>query len=210
MLALSDTITLDTVAPSGTMALNADAAYTTSRDVTVDSAVTGAVEMRKRNIGGAGNWGTWTAYGSSVAHQVSSGDGLKTVEVEYRDAAGNVLGLSDTITLDATAPTGAMALNAGAQYTTSRNVTVDSARDRCGRDAQAQHRRRRQLGRLDGVRGLGAHQVSSGDGLKTVEVEYRDAAGNVLGLSDTITLDAPHRRAASPSTVARPSPTTRS
>ena len=72
VLALSDTITLDTAAPAGTMALNAGASYTTTRNVSIDSAVTGATEMRKRNLGGGGNWGSWTEYADATAHQVSN------------------------------------------------------------------------------------------------------------------------------------------
>ncbi|NTU72113.1 MAG: hypothetical protein HGB10_09885 [Coriobacteriia bacterium] len=189
ILIVSDTITLDTEAPSGVMALNNGASYTTTRAVSVDSTVTGATEMRVRNIGGAGNWGSWIAYSAAVAQTTQSGDGTKTVEAQYRDAAGNATTLSDTIYLDTMAPSGTMALNNGALFTKTRATTLNSSITGAT------------LMRLRNIGGAGnwgswiaysattAHTVSSTDGLKTMEAEYADAAGNAIVLSDTITLD---------------------
>ena len=50
-----DTITLDTAAPSGTIAINGGAAYATSPNVTLNSDVTGATEMRFSNDGVPGH-----------------------------------------------------------------------------------------------------------------------------------------------------------
>jgi hypothetical protein len=101
-------IVLDTAAPSGTMALNGAAATTTSRDVSVDSAVSdsGSGLSRMRIDPGTGAYGDWiTPYVASTGITLPEGYGLKTVRVEYEDGAGNALTLSDSITLQAPAPT---------------------------------------------------------------------------------------------------------
>ncbi len=156
-----DTIAFD-APPVGTMSLNAGASYTTTRAVTVDSAVSGAVEMRKRNTDGGGNWGDWTAYSASVSHTIQQGDGLKTVEVQYRDSAGNVL--------DPHRHDHARHRRSDGHHVAQRRSFLHHDPrghdrlfgDRCDRDAQAQHRRRRQLGRLGGVCGLDSPQHPAG------------------------------------------------
>jgi hypothetical protein len=93
-----------TIAPalSGSISLNGGAAYATSTAVTIDSSVSGVTEMRFENVGGS--WSAWEAYNTTKAWTLSSGDGAKTVAAQYRDAGGNVLDLSDSITLDSTPP----------------------------------------------------------------------------------------------------------
>jgi hypothetical protein len=187
ILDLTGTITLDTVAPTGTMSINNGAAYTTTSAVTINSDVTGATLMRKRNLDGGGNWGNWTAYSASVAHSLQKSDGLKTAEVQYSDDAGNILDLTGTITLDSVAPTGTMAINGGVSYTATTSVTIGSS------VTGATEMRLREAGGTwsdwTAYADTAPLVFSSGDGLKTAEAEYRDAAGNVLALSGTITLD---------------------
>jgi hypothetical protein len=51
------------------------------------------------------SWSGWEAYASSKAWTLPSGDGSKTVYVQYRDHLGQVSSTySDTITLDTTPP----------------------------------------------------------------------------------------------------------
>lgn len=50
--------------------------------------------------------GVWQAFSTPVSVTLTPGDGIKVVNVEYRDAASNVTGIfSDTVTLDTTTPT---------------------------------------------------------------------------------------------------------
>ena len=99
--AASASFTIDKTAPSGTMTVNDGHNYTNQVGVNVDSDVAGATEMR---LDAGTGWGEWFVYASQVATEVTAGDGEKTVYVEYRDQAGNVLELSDAITLDTLAP----------------------------------------------------------------------------------------------------------
>ena len=56
-----------------------------------------------------------------------AGDGSKTVNVQYKDIAGNVASKTDSIVLDMTAPQGTMFINGGAATTTVPAVTLNSA-----------------------------------------------------------------------------------
>lgn len=100
----------DTSAPtSGTLAINGGASTTTSTGVTLslgatdDTGVTGYRVAEGSDCSGA----SWNAvasaasFSASVAFAVSSGDGAKTVCVQYEDAAGNVSPTTTaSITLD--------------------------------------------------------------------------------------------------------------
>ncbi|TLN02439.1 hypothetical protein FDZ71_13080, partial [bacterium] len=116
---------VDSVAPTGTMLASGGAAYTATRTVTVDSAVTDLTGLQMRVDPGTGTFGGWFAYAASVTTQVPSGDGTKTVRAEYRDLAGNVTTLTDTIILDTTTPSTLSDAPAGWSGTT---VTVTLSR----------------------------------------------------------------------------------
>ncbi|RJQ52684.1 MAG: hypothetical protein C4521_09665, partial [Actinobacteria bacterium] len=176
--------------PSGTMEIAAGAAYATTAGVSIDSTVTGASDMRMRNSGDS--WSVWQAYSASKTWTLVSGDGAKTVEVEYRNEAGSLV-LSDTIVLDSAAPSGSVVINGGADYTDTAEVSLALA----ATDPNGVTRMRLSN---DGIFDLPAEDwrayatssswtLSSGDGTKTVWVEYQDPAGNISpAYSDTIIL----------------------
>ena len=114
---------------SGTMRLNNGAAYANTTSVTIDSAVTGATQMHFRDSGGT--WSSWESYAASRSWTLPAGDGTKTVEAEYRDAVGRVLGVSDDIFLDTSAPT-TTASGADANWHNSAVTLTLSASDNVG------------------------------------------------------------------------------
>jgi LmbE family N-acetylglucosaminyl deacetylase len=184
----SDTITLDTTAPSGFLAIAGGNQWTTVTTVSLDSAVTGAAAMRFSNNGST--WSDWEDYvAGRPGWSLPAGDGSKTVWAQYRDDAGNVLQTTDTITLDNTAPSGSLAIAGGAQWTTSAAVSLDSsvaggaAQMRFSNDGSSWSAWDAYAATKTGW------TLSGGDGLKTVHGQYRDAAGNVFQTTDTITLD---------------------
>jgi hypothetical protein len=61
-----------------------------------------ACEMRLRNADGA--WTGWRRYVPLTSWLVDAGDGVKTVEAEYRDGDGTMVALSDSIALDTVRP----------------------------------------------------------------------------------------------------------
>lgn len=101
---VSDTITLDTIPPTGTISINSDAAYATSSPVTLTVSSADAVQMQFRNANGT--WSSWETYATSRSWPLSAGDGDKTVYAQFKDVAGNVSTetIDDDITLDTSDP----------------------------------------------------------------------------------------------------------
>ena len=108
--------TADTTAPSGSVTINGNAAYTTSTtsnlnlSATDAAGVTGyyASEASTAPLANAAGWtaAAGTSYSANVPFTLSSSNGEKTVYVWYKDTSGNVSGVaSDTIILDSVAPT---------------------------------------------------------------------------------------------------------
>ena len=175
----------------GTLAIagntGADSGYTKTIAVTLTTSATGAAQMAFRN-GTSGSWSTPQPYASGASWTLAGGDGSKTVEVEYLDAAGYPLVASQTITLDATAPTGNFAVDSGAAYTTSRGVSLTNAvtgavQMRYSVDGGST------WSSWTSYATSGSSTLTSGDGSKTVDAQFRDAADNVLSLSQSIALD---------------------
>ena len=99
-------ITYDSLPPeSGSVSINGGAAYTNDTAVTLTLSAADAVKMMiSGNSGFAG--AAYEDYATGKSFELSSGDGVKTVYVKFKDAAGNETDgtLSDTITLDTQRP----------------------------------------------------------------------------------------------------------
>ncbi len=128
------------------------------------------------------------AYSTTKSHQLSSGQGTKTVWVEFTDGAGHISApVGDTIILDTTAPTGC-SINSGDAYTayTTVNLTLAAtgAAQMCFSNNNAT------WSEWMAYATNRAWDLSSGDGPKTVYARFMDAAGNIsTAVSDIITLD---------------------
>lgn len=109
---------------SGVMAVNSGAQVTTSTAVSVDSTVTNAATMR---IDAGTGWSDWVPFSQHVPATLSSGDGTKTVTVQYQSALGQVLTLTDTILLDATAPVTTAIASPSALSSATISVTLSVA-----------------------------------------------------------------------------------
>lgn len=194
----SDSIILDRSGPIATdYNINSDAAYTTSADVTLTIGaidITTSVQDMMISENSLFTGGAWETYATSKALTLSAGDGLKTVYIKFRDAAGNSsLPTFDTITLDTTMPDGSVTINSGDGYTQADAVTLAlSASDNLG----VAEMRVSEDSSFTGVpweayATTKAFTLSAGDGTKTVYAEFRDDAGNVSGtVNDAITYDA--------------------
>jgi len=184
-------ITLDTVAPTGTIVINGDAIYANTASVILTLSATdiGGVASQMEFSNDGTTWSTPAdAYGVSKAWTLTAGDGAKTVSVRFTDSAGNVsVVYSDTITLDTTPP--AVAINA---VTTPTNVnsqtitgtveagaTVNVATDTAASDGAAT------------VTGTTWSYTITGlvEGANNITVTATDAAGNSASASSGITLD---------------------
>jgi hypothetical protein len=104
----SDSITLDTVAPTGSITIAGGATYTTTSTVTLtlttSDATSGVHQMRISNDG-VFDTEQWETDAASKAWTLSTGDGTKTVYVQFEDQAGLISEIYEAnITLDSTQP----------------------------------------------------------------------------------------------------------
>jgi len=191
----SDTIVYDATPPSGSVQVGLGTGYVNSESVTLTSAATdatsGVAESRFSNDGV--NWGGWGAYAVTSAWTLVAGDGTRTVYAQYKDGAGNVSSTSSTtVVIERIPPTGSIVVAGGAAWTTSRTVSLSlpatdvgsSVHDmRFSQDGSAWTDWQSYAATL-------AWTLTSGDGQKTVNVQFRDAAGNISPTySDGIGLD---------------------
>src|SRR3989339_883130 len=200
--AVTDTITLDTTAPAGSVSINSGAAYTNGTIVTVtltaaDGAGSGmgaGAQMQFSNDNS--NWSTAENYTGTKVLTVSGGDGVKTVYVKYKDAIGNWSGnITDTIILDGNAPTGTVSINFGAQYANSSTVTLtlNAVDAGSGMGAGAQMQFSNDNSTWSSAENYAATKVwtlTSGNGVNTVYAKFKDVSGYWSNAAtDTITLD---------------------
>jgi hypothetical protein len=93
----------DTTPPTSiSINVNAGAITTSSLSVTVTLGASGATQMIVSNDAGFGG-ASWESYATTKPWTLTTGDGLKTVYVKFRDAAGNMSSaISDSITVSGT------------------------------------------------------------------------------------------------------------
>jgi len=190
------TIKIDTTAPTGSISINSGATYTTSTSVTLtlsatDGSGSGVGYMCFSNDGSS--WSSWYSFSTSQSWNLMSGDGTKTVYVQFKDNVGVVSSsYSDTIILDTTPPVGSISINGGAAYTRSTSVSLTlTYMDATSGVSQVRYSN-------DGVwdtepwenpSGTRSWTLTTGDGTKTVYYQIRDNAGLTSACSATIILD---------------------
>jgi len=188
--AFSASITLDTIAPTGTISVNGGAIYATSTAVTLNLTATdanGVSQMQFSNDNVI--WSTPEAYEASKAWTLTDGDGAKTVYAKFKDAAGNwSTAYSDTIILDTALPTGTITINGGAGTTTSAAVTLSLACSDANGCSQMQLSNDNVTWSTPQAYATSkSWTLTAGNGEKTVYVRFNDAAGNSsIAYSDTI------------------------
>ncbi|TKJ43237.1 hypothetical protein CEE34_11600 [Candidatus Aerophobetes bacterium Ae_b3a] len=111
----SHTFLVDTTSPAGSILINGGAGYTNSRSVTLSfNASSSSASLSLANISPSwmrfknedSSWSSWESCSSSKSWTLSSGDGKKTVYVEFKDSVGNVSKTySGSIILHRTPPT---------------------------------------------------------------------------------------------------------
>jgi hypothetical protein len=104
--AKTQTYTVDATPPTGAIAINGGAAYTTSRTVTLTLSCTDNVGCYRMQFSNDNvTWSTVVNYATTRSWSLTSGNGTKTVYARYRDREGNWSEASlDTIIYDGTAP----------------------------------------------------------------------------------------------------------
>ncbi|NLD85162.1 MAG: lamin tail domain-containing protein [Actinomycetales bacterium] len=187
-------MSVDNTPPTGAaLAIHGGASHTNVRDVSLSPTAVGAVEMRFRNFGDA-IWTDWEPYATARDWTLADGDGPKTVCAQFRDEVGNVAETEADITLDTAPPTGAaLAVNGGAAFTNKRKVRLAPFAD-----GAVEMRFQNSVDAIwtdwEPYASARDWTLPGGDGPKTVCVQFRDAAGNVVEAKAGITVDTKRPR----------------
>ncbi|MEQ1667810.1 MAG: hypothetical protein ABL868_05090, partial [Sulfuriferula sp.] len=191
----SDTILLDRVLPTGTVAINGGAATTALRDVVLSLTATdtaNAVTGMRFSWDGI-TWLAWETYAPTRNIQIPAGaNGTKTIRVQFRDAAGNISTppATDSIQLaDMTPPTGSVVINGGAAVTNVLNITLTMSAIGAT-ETQYSWDGITWGGWLAYVTTRNLTMPAGADGVRSIYVRFRNASGIVSAVySDTILLD---------------------
>lgn len=184
----------DRASPTGTITVNSDDPYTQVRAVTLALAATdvgtGIAQMRLAN---GSTYGDWEPYAASKSWTLPTGNGVKTVCVQYKDWAGNISAqYCDTIIYDTVAPTGSVSIDSGAQYANTATVLLTLLANDGGSGVAQMRLANSASPWLDweAYSTVKMWTLAGQDGSKTVLVQFRDSAGNTsLTYSDSIFLD---------------------
>jgi hypothetical protein len=178
---------------AGNVIINSGAAFTTNTTVNLALSATTTLPIIQMRFGNDNStWSAWAPYATSRIWTLTSGDGLKTVYVQYRDSIGRVSSsCGDTITLDATAPIGSVTINSGATFAGALSATLTlSATDGGSGVSQMRFSNNVSWSAWEAYATSKTWTLTAGDGLKTVYVQFRDRTGNISsGSSDTIQVD---------------------
>ncbi len=124
---VSDTITLDTTNPAGSVSIDSGAPFTnnTVSNLTLsatDFGGSGVADMQFKNEGEA--WSSWETFATGKVWALTGGEGIKRVFVEYRDKLGHISTdiTSDTITVDQTKPESEVTSPSGISHQTVLTV----------------------------------------------------------------------------------------
>jgi FtsP/CotA-like multicopper oxidase with cupredoxin domain len=196
----SATITVDHSRFTGSIVINGGAATTSSLNVTLAlsaSSISGAVTQMQFSTNGGTSWTALEAYATTRSFTLpATGNGLKTVSVRFKDAAGNLSAIyTGSITFSGILPTGTIAINGGAATTTSSSVVLTLSASGASTVTQMQF----------SVNGGSSWTTAQSyattktitlstpyNGVKTVAVRYIDAVGNVsAAISASITVNPP-------------------
>jgi putative cell wall-binding protein len=202
-------LTFDTTPPAGTFTVAAGAAATATPTVaitdTATDTLTGVSQMRIANDGA-----TWDAmpYATTLSWDVTnaafggtSGDGVKTVTMEWQDGAGNWSGpTSHAIVLDRIPPVGSLSINGGAAAAHSITVSLSlNATDAGSGVASARIANDPSMTSAISLSCPGGvcstpFTLPAGNGPKTVYATFTDKAGNTSSpTSASIVLAIPIR-----------------
>jgi PKD repeat protein len=115
--------------PTGTVAINGGARFTRSQLVTLALSASDASGVSQVCVSNGAICTLWSAYAPVKNWTLSPGDGVKTVNVWFKDIHGNADAspYAASVTLDTKGPTGSLAINNGEASTTSAAVTLTLA-----------------------------------------------------------------------------------
>jgi hypothetical protein len=194
----------DTEDHTGSILINSGSDYTNSQTVNLtltaaDTGGSGVAQMIIAESDSSFGSVSWETYSAAKFFNISSGDGAKTIYVQFKDGAGNESPVyNESITLDTIRPTGDISINNDDAYTNTAAVTLTLTDNDTGSGAaDVLISEVSDFSDVDwdvdwqSYSATKPFNLSAGDGSKTVYIVLRDGAGNVtLGYyQDSITLD---------------------
>ncbi|MEW5759425.1 MAG: hypothetical protein AB1779_01505, partial [Candidatus Thermoplasmatota archaeon] len=188
----NDTIILDRTLPNGSIKINNDSAYTTTTDVILNlnysDELSGVDKVRYSN--NLLDWSAWEPANGTKNWELTIGDGIKTVYYQIIDSAGNSVVFSDSIILDTTLPTGSIFINENATYTNNTTVELSlEANDKNGIVEMRFSEDEINWSYWEPYNNSKKFNLSSYEGNRKIYVEYKDSAGLILKVNDSIILD---------------------
>jgi DNA-binding beta-propeller fold protein YncE len=181
---------IDPTAPSGGLVVNGGRPFANSVDISVESSVAGAVQMR---IDAGAGFGAWVPY-SSAATVTVVGEGVHTIRAAYRTQAGAESTAGATVVVDLTAPQvggvtvvgRAFSIIAGApRWLVDLSVSsVDSGTPPSGLSGRGWHLGTRRLVNSSSS----ASFAGIRNGASRVAVAVSDAAGNAASSATSLVL----------------------
>lgn len=182
----------DVTPPVGTVTINGGAAYTASVSATLNISASDSSGVSQMCISNTATCTNWETYNNSKTWTLTSGAGVKTVFIWFKDTAGNANSTpyQASIALDTTAPTGSITINSGVVSTNTTAVSLTlSASDANGVSQMQFSNDTITWSAAETYAATKAWTLTAGDGTKTVYAKFKDNAGNwSQAYSDTISL----------------------
>ena len=124
-------VTLDTVAPSGSVLINNGDASTGSTAVNLTltgSDLTSGVDTMRFSVDGGTTWTAWEAFATTKTVTLSGSFGTKEVRCQLRDKAANVATFSDTIVYGGAPPTIPVMTSTVPAFTNQTTLTLSGTK----------------------------------------------------------------------------------
>lgn len=177
-------VTVDLTAPTGSVTAN-DYYTSTSFNLTIAGSDTGGAAMSKMKVWlDLGEPSTWEDYAAGSYALTGVAEGQHTAHVKFMDSVGNASSAFDSSSfiVDTTAPTGSLSC---ASYTNTRSitVTVSASDDKSGIVTSGVTQMKvwengTSEPEWETFAGTKSLTLTSGDGSKTINAKFKDAAGN--------------------------------
>ena len=179
-IAISDTIILDSGAPTGgSILINNGAEVATNKSILLTISAQDATKMKISNsVDFKGS--SWEKYAASKKWTLTNGDGTKTVYVKFTDSQGNESTIySDNIVLDTVVPTGKIVINNDSKSTNNSNVNLTLTALEDTKYMMISNDNKFTAVQWETYVATKQWVLASGNGTKTVYVKFKDNAGNI-------------------------------
>ncbi|MEQ8820391.1 MAG: hypothetical protein RLY93_09100 [Sumerlaeia bacterium] len=174
--------------PGGTLEIVSEDGWTSATSVLLAITASPLVdEMRLRN-GAEGPWGEWQPLASTAGWELESGDGQKTVCVQFRSVLDLLSpAICAGIGLDTTPPGGTLTINGGDAFTRETTVSLTIAAEDPAPGSGLRDMRLRNQGAEWGpwraIEPILDWRIPDGAGGKTVEAQFRDRTGLISAVA---------------------------